>query len=141
MNPEVPAERPPHSPVVVLGILTGLNGLNYLDRYVGAAILPVILTSLALSDAAGGFLQSVLIVVYAAIPVGTALGYIVGGLVGGAFGWRAAFLVAGAPGGVLALLLLFLADPPRGRLDAQGDPAGTPLGLGPSIGALLARPS
>ena len=53
------------APAAVLAVLTGLNGLNYLDRYVGAAILPVILTSLALSDAAGGLLPSVFIVVYA----------------------------------------------------------------------------
>ena len=41
------------SPGVVLAVLTGLNGLNYVDRYVGAATLPLILASLALSDAAG----------------------------------------------------------------------------------------
>ena len=33
------------------GILTGLNVLNYADRYVGAAMLPLILSSLALTDA------------------------------------------------------------------------------------------
>ena len=69
----------------------------------------------------------VLGIFYAAIPVGTALGYVVGGLVGEAFGWRAAFLVAGAPGAVLAVLLLLLSEPARGALDpvgaARGDPA------------------
>ena len=34
-----------------LGLLTGLNVLNYVDRYVGAAVLPLILSGLALSDA------------------------------------------------------------------------------------------
>src|SRR2546430_17417215 len=42
----------------------------------------------------------VLGIFYAAIPVGSALGYAVGGLVGGHFGWRAAFFVAGASGPV-----------------------------------------
>jgi hypothetical protein len=37
----------------MLAVLTGLNGLNYLDRYVGAATLPLMLASLALTDAAG----------------------------------------------------------------------------------------
>jgi MFS family permease len=51
---------------------------------------------------------------FAAIPVGSALGYVVGGLVDRTLGWRAAFLFAGAPGVVLALWCLRLADPPRG---------------------------
>ncbi len=34
---------------------------------------------------------------YMAIPVGAALGYVVGGLVSQAWGWRAAFFVAGCP--------------------------------------------
>ena len=52
-----------------------------------------------------------------AIPVGAALGYIVGGLMSHHFNWRAAFFVAGAPGIVLALLVLGLRDPPRGSQD------------------------
>jgi MFS family permease len=49
-----------------------------------------------------------------AIPVGAALGYIVGGQVSDHFGWRAAFYVAGVPGLLLALTVLRLPDPPRG---------------------------
>jgi MFS transporter, Spinster family, sphingosine-1-phosphate transporter len=55
-----------------------------------------------------------------AIPVGSALGYILGGLVGHHFGWRAAFFVAGAPGLVLAAAALWLPDPPRGSRDPEG---------------------
>ena len=33
-----------------------------------------------------------------AIPVGSALGFILGGLIGHHYGWRAAFFIAGAPG-------------------------------------------
>jgi MFS family permease len=50
---------------------------------------------------------------YMAIPVGSALGYVVGGLVSGAWGWRAAFFVAAAPGLLLALWVLRVPDPPR----------------------------
>ena len=53
-------------------------------------------------------------VFFAAIPVGSALGYIVGGLVDHYFGWRQAFFVAGVPGLVLAFLAYRLYDPPRG---------------------------
>ncbi|HKX03337.1 MAG TPA: MFS transporter, partial [Methylomirabilota bacterium] len=57
-------------PGVVLTVLTGLNGLNYLDRYVAAATLPLILAGLAISDTAGGLLQSAFIVTYSlACPI------------------------------------------------------------------------
>jgi MFS family permease len=54
-----------------------------------------------------------------AIPVGAALGYIVGGLMSHHFSWRAAFFVAGAPGLLLAALVLRLKDPPRGSQDGS----------------------
>ena len=59
-----------------------------------------------------------------AIPVGAALGYVVGGLMDHAFGWRAAFLVAGLPGIALAAWLLRLPDPPRGAAEEglHGEP-------------------
>src|SRR2546427_7954808 len=55
---------------------------------------------------------------FAAIPIGSALGYIVGGLVDRYFGWRQAFFVAGIPGLILAALALRLYDPPRRSQDA-----------------------
>jgi len=69
----------------------------------------------------------VMAVFFAAIPVGAALGYVVGGLIDHALGWRAAFFFAGAPGLVLALLCLRLPDPPRGGQDQAPDqaPSGT----------------
>ncbi|HEY6148647.1 MAG TPA: MFS transporter, partial [Thermoanaerobaculia bacterium] len=57
-------------------------------------------------------------VFFAAIPIGSAAGYVLGGLVDQHFGWRSAFFVAGAPGLLLALLCLTLVDPPRGAQDA-----------------------
>ncbi|HEY6002555.1 MAG TPA: MFS transporter [Anaeromyxobacter sp.] len=51
---------------------------------------------------------------FAAIPVGSALGYVVGGLVDRTLSWRWAFVFAGAPGLLLALSCLRLPDPPRG---------------------------
>jgi MFS transporter, Spinster family, sphingosine-1-phosphate transporter len=211
------------APAVVLGVLTALNGLNYLDRYVAAATLPLILTGLGISDAQGGLLQSLFIVsyslvcplagwvgdrqprlrlaaagvfvwsaatvasglaptyawllvaravigageasyavvtpsllsdcypaerrapvlgvFYAAIPVGSALGYILGGVIGEAQGWRAAFFVAGAPGALLAFVLLLLREPRRGAMDAPGGAGPVPLALQASLGALVQRRS
>jgi len=218
----MPASGWSASPRVILGSLTTLNMLNYLDRYVSAATLPLIIVDLGISDAQAGLLQSLFIVAYAlawgpagwlgdsgprlrliasgvfvwsvatvasglaptygwlllaravigigeasyavvtpsilsdcypaerrarvlgvfyaAIPIGSALGYIVGGLVGAAHGWRAAFFVAGAPGAALAFLLLLLTEPPRGALDTAHD-AATPLDLGASLRALASRRS
>src|SRR6185369_5030342 len=48
---------------------------------------------------------------YLAIPVGSAMGYVLGGQLGQAFGWQTAFLLVGLPGLVLALPLFFLNDP------------------------------
>src|SRR5204862_6173271 len=60
---------------------------------------------------------------FAAIPIGSALGYIVGGLVDHYYGWRQPFFVAGIPGLVLALLALRPYDPPRGSQDAAAPQA------------------
>jgi MFS family permease len=54
---------------------------------------------------------------YVAIPVGAALGFVVGGAVDQAHGWRVAFFVAAIPGLVLALVALALRDPERGAND------------------------
>jgi len=52
------------------------------------------------------------------LPVGSAAGYFVGGYVAHYFGsWRAPFLAAGIPGFLLALLLWFLPEPPRGQYE------------------------
>lgn len=59
----------------------------------------------------------VLGVFYLAIPVGFALGYPIGGYFGTHYGWRAPFYVAGAPGFLLAALMLFMPEPPRGQFD------------------------
>jgi len=57
-------------------------------------------------------------VFFAAIPIGSAAGYVLGGLVDHRFGWRTAFFVAGLPGLLLAWLTSRLVDPPRGAQDA-----------------------
>jgi MFS family permease len=63
---------------------------------------------------------------YLAIPVGSALGYVLGGFLAAHYGWRAAFLVAGYPGLLLAGLLFLLREPPRGASDPVGATATEP---------------
>jgi len=54
---------------------------------------------------------------YAAIPVGSALGFILGGSLAEHFGWRTAFFVVGLPGLLFALLALTIREPQRGASD------------------------
>ena len=77
-------------------------------------------------------------VFYAAIPIGSAAGYVLGGLVDQRFGWRAAFFVAGVPGLLLALTCLKLPDPPRGAQEEKLSPL--PPGDGQGEGAAIGNP-
>ena len=81
-----------------------------------------------------------LAIFYAAIPVGSALGYVLGGFMNAHFGWRWAFFIAGVPGMLLAITLLFLRDPPRGALDVGTRAAEGPIAR-PSLRPLLRIPS
>lgn len=54
---------------------------------------------------------------YVATPVGSAAGYLLGGLLEKHFGWRGAFFAVGLPGLILAALALTAPDPPRGIQD------------------------
>jgi MFS transporter, Spinster family, sphingosine-1-phosphate transporter len=211
------------SPRAALSILTGLNFLNYVDRFIPAAVMPSIIAALHLNDSQAGSLSTLFIlsyslvspvagwladrkprfqlaalgvfiwslatfgsglaptflalavaraltgvgeasyvvitpslvsdyyaparrgralaIFYAAIPIGSALGYVLGGAINAHFGWRWAFFLAGAPGAALAFALLFLRDPARGALDIGGALDGAKPPSPPSSGALLRIPS
>ena len=182
--------------LAILVVLTAINFLNYLDRYVLSAVLEPLSGELLLSDDESGFLATAFMAVYMvaapfgghlgdrwsrhkiaaigvalwslatigtgtaddystllfmraavgigeagyatvapsviadlfrpkergrklayfylAIPMGSALGYLVGGAIGQEHGWRAAFWVAGIPGLVFAVIAWFLPEPRRG---------------------------
>lgn len=180
-------------PKLHLALFTAINLLNYLDRYLVAAVLPLIMSEMALTNEEGGELvasfvfgyflfsplfgylgdrfnrpklmalgvvvwslatigtgcaqgfamffavrilvgigeasfstiapgflkdrigdpiklNSALAIFFAAIPVGAALGYVVGGEVAHRVNWQSAFFVGGIPGIILALFLLRFAD-------------------------------
>jgi MFS family permease len=199
----------------VLGVVTLLNFVNYIDRFILAAVLPRIKTDFALNDLQLGLLANAFLVAYfitspafgrlgdrgsrprligagvalwslataaagltrnfmqliaaraavgvgeaayatispalladyfpvarrgrafsvfyVAIPVGAAVGYLLGGVLERAFGWRAAFYAVGLPGLALALLALTIPDPPRGASDGRHD------GGSETLGATLGR--
>lgn len=81
---------------------------------------------------------------YLAIPVGSALGFLVGGVLGPKYGWRVPFYVGAGPSLLLAFLLLFIPEPPLGQFDVPGKvpevsglSAGTSSGLVPYLTRLM----
>lgn len=181
---------------IALIVLTGINLLNYIDRFIFSALLPAIKADLKFTDTELGILGSAFLFAYVfasplfgwlgdrsgrsrimsvgvgvwsvatafsgvftsfigqfltratvgfgesaysviapstiadyfakksrgrvfaiysgAIPVGSALGYVIGGWLEPRLGWRHSFFVVGVPGLILAAILFFLHDPERG---------------------------
>jgi MFS family permease len=72
----------------------------------------------------------ILTIFYTAIPVGAAIGYLVGEIVGSKFGWRMPFYVSAVPGTLIALLILFLMrEPARGATDTATEARSEPKGI------------
>ncbi|MFN0250187.1 MAG: spinster family MFS transporter [Kofleriaceae bacterium] len=185
--------------IAIVSLLTGLNFLNYLDRFIVAAVLPEIQKDLQLSNFEGGLLATVfllgyfvtsplfgilgdrmsrkrliafgvftwsvatfasgiagnlywllvarafvgigeasyatlaptiiddvsppdkkgkmLAIFFLATPVGSALGYLLGGMIQKEYGWHVAFFVGGAPGVLLAFTVLWIHEPVRHKLN------------------------
>ena len=83
-------------------------------------------------------------VFYVAIPVGSAAGFLLGGALERAFGWRAAFYAVGLPGIVLALLALRVPDPIRGATEEPspfGRGQGEGLNLRTTLSSLFHNPT
>ena len=58
------------------------------------------------------------------IPLGSMIGAVAGGWLAKTYGWRVAFMVVGAPGVAMALLIkLIVKEPPRGHSDPPERPA------------------
>jgi MFS family permease len=74
-----------------------------------ATVAPTLIDDMAAPDKKGRWLS----IFYVAIPIGSALGYVIGGLLG-KLGWREAFWVVGGPGVLAALACLLIVEPARG---------------------------
>jgi predicted MFS family arabinose efflux permease len=60
----------------------------------------------------------VLSIFYVTIPIGAALGYLMGGVLGQRYGWRVPFFIAALPGVIIAgVFWFFVKEPARGAAD------------------------
>lgn len=86
------------------------------------------------------------------LPVGIGLSFAVSGSIAQAYGWRAAFLVAGIPGVLLAVACLFIKEPVRGgsetgsvasgsRSDGEKRPVATAPGSDSPYRRILSSPT
>src|SRR5437899_2197526 len=226
MPPRDPLAGEREAALFALGVVTILNFLNYIDRFILAAVLPRVKSELVLTDFQLGLLANVFLVTYfvtsplfgalgdrlsrprlmsagvtvwsmataaagftadfvqlliarawvgigeaayatispallsdyfprsqrgrafavfyVAIPVGSAAGFLLGGTLERAFGWRAAFYAVGLPGIVLALLALRVPDPGRGATEEPspfGRGQGEGLNLRTTLSSLFHNPT
>lgn len=116
--------------VAIWSVATVLGGLaqGFLSLLIARAILGIgeaAYGSIAPSLLADTFPRArrgrVFAVFFSAIPIGSALGYLIAGQMDVHFGWRSAFFVAGVPGLVLAALLLRLPEVARGAQDTDDE--------------------
>jgi MFS family permease len=81
-----------------------------------ATLAPTIIDDLTPPESKGRALA----IFYLAIPVGSALGYVIGGFIEARWGWRSAFYICGGPGLALALGCLLIVEPQRKLREVHG---------------------
>jgi predicted MFS family arabinose efflux permease len=122
-----------HAELLVMRALVGVGEAGY------ATVAPAMIADVFEPRKRGRMLAYF----YLAIPVGSALGYVLGGWIAGSWesfvspealarlglasaaspGWRLAFLIAGVPGLIFAVAALIMREPIRGGCDPEQGPA------------------
>lgn len=130
---------------VASGLATGFGSMFAARVIVGvgeasyASLSPTIIDDIAPPNRKNLYLA----IFYLATPVGSALGFVLGGYLQHRYGWQNAFFVAGGPGVLLALVTLLVAEPERKHVKASGAASEERAAEGGSSGAspyrILAR--
>ncbi len=100
---------------VATGLSSGLVAFLIARMFVGigeasyATLAPTIIDDMTPPESK----NRTLAIFYLAIPLGSAMGFIMGGVIDTHIGWHEAFFIAGAPGALLALTCLLIVEPPR----------------------------
>jgi MFS family permease len=120
-------DRFPRKPMIVIAAL-GIAAMNFFTASVhsymslnlrhamlgvGEASFGIFAPALLADFYAEDRRNAVLTIFNVAIPVGAALGYLAGGVIGHSHGWRMAFIASAIPGAVIALLILFFMREPQ----------------------------
>ncbi len=75
------------------------------------------------------------------IPIGSALGILLGGVLTSYLGWREAFLIVGLAGiAIVPIFRLTMREPKRGGLDRAGAPS-APAPIGEVLSTIIGKPS
>ncbi|HKP47898.1 MAG TPA: MFS transporter, partial [Pyrinomonadaceae bacterium] len=127
-----------HSPVLPGSIQVNLPLINFVLQLSGVAIvLCVVRAIVGVGESSYSTITPSLIADYfpperratalgifqAAIPMGFALGYVIGVLLAHFFGWRTAFMIVGVPGLITAWFVCRLREPVRGASEHTGEHA------------------
>jgi MFS family permease len=121
-------DRFPRKMVIVIAAL-GISAMNFFTASVHSYMsLNIRHAALGVGEACFGIFaptlladfyaedrrNTVLTIFNVAIPVGAAMGYLLGGMIGHSHGWRMAFIASAVPGALIAvLILLFMREPKR----------------------------
>ncbi|HZY63877.1 MAG TPA: MFS transporter [Edaphobacter sp.] len=122
-------DRFPRKPMIVIAALFW-SGINYFTATVHSYdSLMVRHAALGIGEASFGIFapailadfypenqrNRVLTIFNVAIPVGAALGFLAGGVIGESHGWRMSFIASAVPGTIIAVLIaFFMKEPKRG---------------------------
>lgn len=84
----------------------------------------------------------ILTIFYLSLPIGAASGYILGGTLGEAYGWRAPFYIAAAPGLLVVVLVwIFMREPARGASEQVASATLDGAHYRATLGSLLRNPA